>query len=428
VTVNNVPAVRIGGTPQNGTWRVNVPVMLPVPAGGALRFDARAVDGRSNAGLRTLVVDNDGIPGAIDRGRVDSADHSAHYSDEFNNGRTAGTLFRTGWTTQLSTTSTVPNGVRATISGAGGLMRLSACTGAAKEVRFDVTGETADVACDPVTGTITVRVISGRPTIDVMKQVSPTTWTRTPVPTGQTYSTGSPLTADPANTQPITTTLVEFGADGTERVIGTITLNPGESADLQVVQGGPGIDPQLHVTALRGTVRVTLSGRNFTVAPGRPLTIPMTIPGRMHGNGFIRADGVRYQFVFEAAERVGGAERGHFDLRVEEERPASGRGPRRLRLDRFVAREVSSVTFSDDPTVWPGRRRRPQVDTVAFSGTGTWNGIAGYRFEIGASDHGEPGRHRETIAITIWDSGGSVVVEVEGTIDGGNVQSSRIRH
>ena len=91
----------------------------------------------------------------------------------------------------------------------------------------------------------------------------------------------------------------------------------------------------------------------------------------------------------------------------------------------FEASSITDVTFSDDPAVQPGRSLTgtPAVDTVRFTGVGKWNGRTGYRFEATASDHGEPGRGRDTFSIIIRDSSGAVVASVNGVIDQGNVES-----
>jgi hypothetical protein len=169
----------------------------------------------------------------------------------------------------------------------------------------------------------------------------------------------------------------------------------------------------------------------------------VTTPGRMFGVGFVRGDGKAYHFAFDVRERARGGERGHFRLEVREERRAGRgragdddddgegddrRGGRRPAVDRFVARSVGFVAFSDDPSYRPGRPRRPQVDTVLFSGVGMWNGASGYGYEVFAADQGEPGRHRESVRITIRDAAGVVVAHVDGVLSGGNVQSVRIRH
>ena len=66
------------------------------------------------------------------------------------------------------------------------------------------------------------------------------------------------------------------------------------------------------------------------------------------------------------------------------------------------------------------------MDTVAFSGTGKWNGRSGYTFEVVATDRGEPGRHRDTFSIVVKDSRDNVVARVDGTLDGGNIESTRL--
>lgn len=172
----------------------------------------------------------------------------------------------------------------------------------------------------------------------------------------------------------------------------------------------------------------------------------VTTPGEMRGNGFINEDGARYKFDFWVKETDRAGERGAFELDIDQKEECDCRDNRNRRVshnhrddrhhdcrgrdrdDRFKARSVDFVAFSDDPTIRPGRPRRPQVDTVLFSGIGDWNGRRGYRFEVRATDEGEPGRHREMISITIWDPNGVVVAQVSGDIDGGNIQSTRIDH
>jgi hypothetical protein len=176
------------------------------------------------------------------------------------------------------------------------------------------------------------------------------------------------------------------------------------------------------------TCTATDAAKNAATASFTVTVADVTTPGVMSGNGFIKEGGARYEFNFRVVERAEGTERGHLRVEISSE-PPKGRASRaRKERDRFVARDIAFVAFSDDPTHRPGRRRRPQVDTVLFSGTGTWNGDENYRFEVFASDEGEPGRHRESVRVTIWSPSGAAVAHVEGTLDGGNVQSRRIRH
>lgn len=83
------------------------------------------------------------------------------------------------------------------------------------------------------------------------------------------------------------------------------------------------------------------------------------------------------------------------------------------RTDRFEATAIQS-------------RRFIAVDSVVVTGIGTWNGAAGYAFEARAEDRGEPGKGRDTFAVTIRSPQGEVVATVAGTITAGNIQSHRV--
>ncbi|MBZ5558688.1 MAG: HYR domain-containing protein, partial [Acidobacteriia bacterium] len=159
----------------------------------------------------------------------------------------------------------------------------------------------------------------------------------------------------------------------------------------------------------------------FTVKVVDPVT-----PGEMRGDGFVRNGGTKYDFDFLVRERGTGADRGFFEVRVHDDERNSKDDKTKPRDDRFVANTITFAVFSDDPTIRPGHPRKPQIDTVTFSGPGDWDGKHGYRFEVFAQDAGEPGRHRESVRITIWDPAGTIVAHVEGDLDGGNVQSVRI--
>jgi hypothetical protein len=93
---------------------------------------------------------------------------------------------------------------------------------------------------------------------------------------------------------------------------------------------------------------------------------------------------------------------------------------------RFEATTIGEVTFTNDPAFQPGSGRQPVVDTVRFSGTGKWNGRSRYAFEIVATDQGEPGRHRDTLSLIVKDASGNIVANVSGSLDGGNIQSTRL--
>lgn len=153
----------------------------------------------------------------------------------------------------------------------------------------------------------------------------------------------------------------------------------------------------------------------------------VTTPGEMTGEGFVRDDGAKYLFTFSARERASGAERARVSLRVDDNgrKKKSKKGERD---DHFESRTVAFMAFSDDPSIRSGRPRRPQVDTVLFSGLGEWNGAAGHRYEVFAQDSGEGRLHQESIRMTVWSPSGAVVATFEGEVEGGNIQSSRLRH
>jgi hypothetical protein len=274
VTVNGVAATQASGTPQAGTWRATVSIALPVAPGGALHFDARASDAMGNAGVSTLLVDADGIPSAMDRTRIGNVDQSSTFSNDFNNGVTAGTLTRNGWVAKLSAAPTA-GGVRTTISGSGTIAVVSACVGAAKEVRLDAIGETADVTCNPSTGTITVKAVSAVPQIELREQVANGTWQQFILRTAQTMSVGSPATASAGNVGAIDAQILQIDDAGQETVIGTYQLTPGASVDVSVMAGGVGHDDQVYVDVVRGSVVVKRSGVTRTLGPGESATLPI---------------------------------------------------------------------------------------------------------------------------------------------------------
>ena len=86
-----------------------------------------------------------------------------------------------------------------------------------------------------------------------------------------------------------------------------------------------------------------------------------------------------------------------------------------------------NVFFSDDPRFVPGHHPPPTADTVRLVGTGKWNGRSGYTFEATATDRGEPGRRNDTFSIVIRDAQGAIVASVNRALDGGNVQSLRLK-
>lgn len=247
-------------------------------------------------------------------------------------------------------------------------------------------------------------------------------------------------------------------ADATGAAGAVVTYTRPAYTDLVSGSGLASCAPASGSTFAIGTTTVTCTATDAAGNTGRA-TFSVTVentttPGRMHGDGFIKKGDTRYEFNFKVVERASGSERGHFELDVQTDKPRGknkghdndrdkgrdkdrdddrdkGRdndrdNDRNDDRDRFVARDITFIAFSDDPTYRPGRKRKPQVDTVRFSGTGSWNGAKGYRFEVTAADEGEPGRHRESVTITVWSPSGAIAAQVAGELSGGNVQSLRI--
>ncbi len=103
--------------------------------------------------------------------------------------------------------------------------------------------------------------------IEVWQQTSPTTWTIAQLPTGATYSTGSPATAAASNTAPITVDVVQMDAAGGATVVASFELAPGASVDVTTQAGAPvGGEVRFHV--LRGRIPLRLGGRTRTFGPG----------------------------------------------------------------------------------------------------------------------------------------------------------------
>jgi len=228
-----------------------------------------------------------------------------------------------------------------------------------------------------------------------------------------TDTTGPVLSGVPAST----VTAAATSASGASVAFGPVTANDAVDGSRPVSCSPSGVFPvgDTVVTCSSSDARGNTTSASFTVH-----VIGATTPGHMFGDGFVRAGDLIYAFAFDVRE-FGSFERGWLDLRVK------GFG-RSRRDDRFRARSVDAVAFSDDPTVRPGYSSRPQVDTVLFSGTGEWNGRPGYHYDVLAVDQGEPGRHHESIRIDITAPSGTVVAHVDGLLSGGNVQSVRISH
>jgi hypothetical protein len=173
------------------------------------------------------------------------------------------------------------------------------------------------------------------------------------------------------------------------------------------------------------------------------VTVVKAPDGRMVGGGEITRAPLRHHFVFRVSQhrdrmegrlqywatdsRLGGSDKDdedhaeHDGNRVGDD--DDGREHRGA-IRRFESTSITAVTFSDDPAFRPGHDDdAPAVDTVRFAGSGRWNDLAGYSFEVVAADRGEPGTHRDAFSMIIRDPTGTIVASVDGVLDAGNIES-----
>jgi len=157
------------------------------------------------------------------------------------------------------------------------------------------------------------------------------------------------------------------------------------------------------------TVSITVTPK---VEDPPPPPLDDDLDGRMNGQGGVDVNGNRHQFEFRVRTAAVGEEGyGKLEYTV----PGAW----------FVSTATLGATFADDPASTPSRKPQPIVDSVAFWGMGTWNGEYGYRFEVRATDAGEPGPGHDSFALTITSPSGEVVASVDGLLSAGNIQSRR---
>ena len=227
---------------------------------------------------------------------------------------------------------------------------------------------------------------------------------------------------------------------------GDQTSDEGQAVSLQLVAtdmepgrltfSAKGLPPGLHITPaglISGmpaehaagvyAVTVRVSHGVLTATQSFRWTV-IDMSGRMTGQGHVAGSWPEHSFAFTVTERRKGTDYGHIDFWIRDADPSR----KNVRaLNRLDASSITAVTFSDDPGFKPGRQALPTSDTVAFSGSGRWNGRVGYTFEATATDQGEPGAGRDTFAITIRDGLGTIVATVNGTLAEGNIKSGRLR-
>lgn len=146
------------------------------------------------------------------------------------------------------------------------------------------------------------------------------------------------------------------------------------------------------------------------------ITITPPVPGRMQGAGGVGTTGDQVWFALDVRESADYVDLGWLILKV-----ADGSG----RPYHYFAANVTDVRFSNQAGYGPGRQPGSGVDTVKFAGAGSWNGQAGYTYEVVASDRGEPGRGHDTFDVVVRNAAGAIVAAASGTLRDGNLQSLR---
>jgi large repetitive protein len=300
VTVNGINAFPIAQTGQiTLRWMASV----PVPPGGPLSIlvSARDVFGNNSTVSQTL-TDNDGIESALDRNRITGANESLVFSSEFNFNGTAGTLTRSGGATVSVLRA---SGSTVQIIERSGATRVSLCTGTDKYLDLNGANQAAEVTCAP-SGTVSVRN-NGAGYIYLYKQAVQTYYTTTQrcyttggwfnrhtycytelVPHTYTYYyqialapsqgvvTGSPIVADPANTEPLQVTLLQVDDDGAQNAVADLSVDAGESVDVAVQPGAERQD-QIQISALAGDITVAIGGATQTISEGEQPVLPVTV-------------------------------------------------------------------------------------------------------------------------------------------------------
>ena len=227
-------------------------------------------------------------------------------------------------------------------------------------------------------------------------------------------------------TAPVITTPGNLSATATSLAGGSVSYSVSASDPTSGLAGAVSCAPASGSTFPIGTTPVNCSASN-NAGQGSQSSFTVTVnlasnePGKMHGNGHVTADGNKVSFEFDVIESAKKGERGKVDLHI-------GRGRSGESDDeRFEARAVSDVVFSNAPSYSPGKDPKSGIDTVIFTGTGRWDRQDGYSYIATASDRGEPGRGVDTFNIEVKSPNGQVVFTGGGAIGDGNVQSNRVK-
>ena len=100
----------------------------------------------------------------------------------------------------------------------------------------------------------------------------------------------------------------------------------------------------------------------------------------------------------------------------------------------FVAQSLATGGFAGQIQIRPPGHDRFHGDTVAtlttnantasWSGSGRWNRVDGYAYEVSVVDNGQGGgknKTPDTITLTVKNGAGAVVFTTSGPLKGGNI-------
>jgi hypothetical protein len=150
----------------------------------------------------------------------------------------------------------------------------------------------------------------------------------------------------------------------------------------------------------------------------KTVNVKVRPPGRMKGKGEVKDDGRMHKFEFDVWESKVGKDSGSLKVDV---RKLDFDDDKKTRIEKFRSTKLYSVTFRNDDDYKPGGGLK--VDTVTVYGEGEWNGKSGYKFEMRASDTGEPGKDHDYLELIVRDANDKKVISIDEKIDGGNNQS-----
>jgi uncharacterized repeat protein (TIGR01451 family) len=239
---------------------------------------------------------------------------------------------------------------------------------------FTLTLSVSDGHSSAVTSNATLTVANANPSVSITSPADASTFS-----VGATVNVSASIT-DPGSND-THTCLIDWG---------DTTSGPGVVAN--------GTCTGSHSYAAIGVYTITVTVTDDDTGQGSDsIMVVISVPSaKVTGGGFI-VDGSRISFGFVAMPADAGGFIGQIQVR------ANG-------LGRFHGSVVTSLSGDEHTATW--------------AGTGRWNGVSGYTYEVSVVDNGQGhGRNGtpDTIQLTIRDGSGQVVLTASGSLKGGNI-------